>query len=69
MVIDIYSINGHRSKRIDLGYQLAGMYLNQNRAAYWDGKSDLGETVVSGMYFVQFTTDKKTQTRRLVIVK
>ena len=69
VVIDIYSINGHRSKRIDLGYQLAGMYLNQNRAAYWDGKSDLGETVVSGMYFVQFTTDKKTQTRRLVIVK
>ncbi|MDP6599596.1 MAG: T9SS type A sorting domain-containing protein, partial [Candidatus Poribacteria bacterium] len=67
--IEIYTIGGHRLRRIDLGYQLAGMYLDQNRAAYWDGKSELGETVASGVYFVQFTTDDQTQTRRLVILK
>ena len=67
--IEIYTIDGRRLRRIDLGYQLAGMYLDQDRAAYWDGKSDLGETVASGVYFVQFTAGKQMQTRRLVILK
>ena len=67
--IEIYTIDGRRLRRIDLGYQLAGMYLDQDRAAYWDGKSDWGETVASGVYFVQFISSKQMQTRRLVILK
>ncbi|MDP6599346.1 MAG: SUMF1/EgtB/PvdO family nonheme iron enzyme [Candidatus Poribacteria bacterium] len=48
------------------------IYVNWHDAvayAEWDSKSDLGEAVASGVYFVQFTTDDQTQTRRLVILK
>ncbi len=30
------------------------MYLTQERAAYWDGRSNTGESVSSGVYFYHF---------------
>ncbi|MDP7279517.1 MAG: hypothetical protein QGG39_06495, partial [Candidatus Poribacteria bacterium] len=57
VTIEIYSFDGQLVRKLDLGHLSAGLYLSQDRAAYWDGKSDLGETVASGVYFVQFTTD------------
>ena len=67
--IEIYSFDGQLVRKLDLGHLSAGLYLSRDRAAYWDGKSDLDETVASGVYFVQFTADGHTQTRRLVILK
>ena len=69
VTIEVYGFDGQLVRKLDLGHLSAGLYLSQDRAAYWDGKSELGESVASGIYFVQFTTDDQTQTRRLVILK
>ena len=39
------------------------------RAAYWDGRNDLGERVSSGVYFYQLSGQSFHQMKRMVIVK
>ena len=67
--VSIYDSNGARIRTLSLGYQSAGFYQNQGRAAYWDGRNDLGEPVASGVYFYQLTTPAFQQTRRMLILK
>ena len=67
--ISIYDTTGKLIRKLSLGYQSAGFYNSQGRAAYWDGRNALGERVASGIYFYQLTTPTFQQTRRLVIVK
>jgi hypothetical protein len=60
-----------------LGKKQAGSYITKERAAYWDGRDDLGQRVASGVYFytmqVEYpkgdATGKYTETRRMVILK
>ena len=37
----------------------------RSRAAYWDGKNALGESVASGIYFYTLTVDNFRATRRM----
>ena len=67
--ISIYDTTGQLVRTLPLGFQSAGFYNSQGRAAYWDGRNALGERVASGLYFYQLTTPSFQQTRRLVIVK
>ena len=67
--ISIYDTTGRLIHTLSLGFQSAGFYNSQERAAYWDGRNALGERVASGIYFYQLTTPSFQQTRRLVIVK
>ena len=67
--ISIYDTTGKLVRTLSLGFQSAGFYNSQGRAAYWDGRNALGERVASGIYFYQLTTPAFLQTRRLVIVK
>ena len=67
--ISIYDTTGQLVRTLSLGFQSAGFYNSQGRAAYWDGRNALGERVASGVYFYQLTTPSFEQTRRLVIVK
>ena len=67
--ISIYDTTGQLVRTLSLGFQSAGFYNSQGRAAYWDGRNALGEGVASGLYFYQLTTPSFQQTRRLVIVK
>ena len=67
--ISIYDTTGKLVRTLSLGFQSAGFYNSQGRAAYWDGRNALGERVASGIYFYQLTTPSFQQTRRLVIVK
>ena len=67
--ISIYDTTGKLVRTLSLGFQSAGFYNSQERAAYWDGRNALGERVASGIYFYQLTTPSFQQTRRLVIVK
>ena len=71
--IAIYEISGKLVRTIDLGFQHAGIYTTRGRAAYWDGKSDLGERVASGVYFYSITAkgdeSSFTAARRMVILK
>ena len=67
--VSIYDTTGQLIRTLSLGFQSAGFYNSQGRAAYWDGRNALGERVASGIYFYQLTTPSFEQTRRLVIVK
>ncbi|MDE0014856.1 MAG: T9SS type A sorting domain-containing protein [Candidatus Poribacteria bacterium] len=67
--ISIYDTTGRLVRTLALGFQSAGFYSSQGRAAYWDGRNALGERVASGIYFYQLITPTFHQTRRLVILK
>ncbi|MCE2415884.1 T9SS type A sorting domain-containing protein [Candidatus Poribacteria bacterium] len=67
--ISIYDTNGRPIRTLSLGYRSAGFYQDQGRAAYWDGRNDLGEPVASGIYFYQLITPSFQQTRRMLILK
>ncbi|MDD9974668.1 MAG: T9SS type A sorting domain-containing protein, partial [Candidatus Poribacteria bacterium] len=67
--VSIYDTTGQLVRTLSLGFQSAGFYNSQGRAAYWDGRNTLGERVASGIYFYQLTTPSFQHTRRLVILK
>ncbi len=67
--ISIYDATGGLVRTLTIGYQPEGFYHNRGRAAYWDGRNTLGESVASGIYFYQLITPSFQQTRRLIIVK
>lgn len=67
--IRIYAVNGTLVRTLNLGYQPAGMYQQRSRAAYWDGRNQLGESVASGVYFYTLTAGDFTATRKMLIRK
>jgi len=67
--ISIYDATGGLVRKLTLGHQSEGFYHNRGRAAYWDGKNTLGESVASGIYFYKLETPSFQQTRQLVILK
>ena len=69
VTLTIYDINGQMVRRLALGHQAAGMYQSRSRAAYWDGRNQLGESVASGLYFYSLTAGEFTATRRMLILK
>jgi len=69
VTIRIYSSTGQIVRHLDLGFQQAGYYVGKSRAAYWDGRNDLGERLASGVYFYQLHTPEASATRKMVIQK
>ena len=69
VTLHIYSVNGTLVRTLALGHQPAGMYHNKNRAAYWDGKNEIGEAVASGLYFYTLSAGDFTLTRKMLIRK
>ena len=69
VTIRIYSAAGQLVRHLDLGFQQAGYYIGKSRAAYWDGRNDLGERLASGVYFYQLSTPESSATRKMVIMK
>ena len=69
VLITIYDARGRVVRRLDLGHQHEGYYTTQNRAAYWDGRNNVGERVASGIYFYTLTAGDFTTTRKMVILK
>jgi hypothetical protein len=69
VMIKIFNLQGRLVRTLRLGHQPAGYYLNQSRAAYWDGRNESGERVASGVYMYQLVTPSFQQTRRLVVLK
>ena len=57
VTVRIYAVDGVLVRRLVLGHRAAGIYHDQNRAAYWDGKNDVGEVVASGLYFYTLSTE------------
>ena len=76
--VHIYDLKGESVGHLNVGFQAAGTYRTQSRAAYWDGRNSVGESVASGTYFYTLTAHYRNQnlsesqftaTRRMVIVK
>ena len=65
----IYTLKGTLVRTLALGHQPAGMYRSRSRAAYWDGRNQVGEAVASGVYFYTLTTGNFTATRKMLILK
>ncbi|MCY3742747.1 MAG: dockerin type I domain-containing protein [Candidatus Poribacteria bacterium] len=69
VTLTIYDVRGVLVRALTLGHQPAGVYQSRGRAAYWDGKNQLGEKVASGLYFYTLAAGDFTATRKMLIQK
>ena len=69
VTLRIYSVSGSLVRTLALGQMPAGVYQSRTRAAYWDGKNGVGESVASGIYFYTLTAGEFTATRKMLIRK
>ena len=69
VTVRIYTVNGILVRTLHLGHQPTGLYHQRSRAAYWDGKNQLGEPVASGVYFYTLAAGDFTATRKMLIRK
>ena len=67
--ITIYDTRGSIIRRLELGHQHPGYYATKERAAYWDGRNEVGERVANGIYFYQLQADQLSLLRKMVILK
>ena len=69
VTLTIYDMSGQLIRRLAVGHRAAGMYRSRGRAAYWNGRNQLGESVASGLYFYTLTAGEFSGTRRMLILK
>jgi hypothetical protein len=64
----IFNIKGQKIKTIFRG-NIAESQIGIMQSFIWDGTNDLGKTVSSGVYFYQYESISKTQTKKMLLVK
>lgn len=70
VIIRIYNSTGRLVRTLDLGEEPPGAYFSRERAAYWDGKNQQGESLGSGVYFYQLVTDDDfSATKKMFVVR
>ena len=69
ITVRIYTVKGELIRSINVGKKAAGAYTSRQRAVYWNGKDDTGQSVGSGVYFYQLLADDFSETRRMVVMK
>ncbi|MAF09382.1 hypothetical protein CMK11_02935 [Candidatus Poribacteria bacterium] len=69
VTVRIYGLDGKVVQKLDLGYQPMGEYRARGRAAYWDGRNEIGERVASGVYVYELLAGEERAVRRMVISK
>ena len=67
--ISIYNAKGQLIRTLHFSNKNAGVYVTKGKAAYWDGKDNVGEKVASGVYFYTLLSEEFTATRKMIIVK
>jgi hypothetical protein len=60
----VYNATGERVRILVAGYRNAG-----RTAVRWDGRSDKGTAVASGMYLIRLRVGRESQTRKVLMVK
>ena len=69
VTLRIYAVDGQIVRTLALGHRGAGIYMERERAAYWDGRNAVGESMASGVYFYTLTAGDFMATRKLLIRK
>ena len=69
VTLTIYDGVGRVVRTLEIGHQVAAVYESRSKAAYWDGRNELGEQVASGVYFYHLSAGDYSATRRMVILK
>ena len=69
VMLTIYDMRGHAVRTLAVGYQPPGVYRSRDRAAYWDGRNEMGETVANGVYFCTLRAGDYTATRKMLVSK
>ena len=69
VTLKIYSIDGYLVRQLVLGYKPNGFYHTQGRAAYWDGRNEMGEPVSSGIYFYILNAGDFKASRKMLVIK
>jgi hypothetical protein len=62
--ITVYNILGAKVRTLVDEFRVAGLHQTD-----WDGKSDDGQRVASGVYFYRIVTEGYTSTRKMVLMK
>ena len=69
VTVSIHAPNGALIRVLALGYQPTGVYQSRDRAVYWDGKNEVGESVANGVYFYTLKAGDFNATRKMLIRK
>lgn len=69
VIIRIYNISGRLVRTLNLGHKHAGFYTTKDKAAYWNGRNEVGEQVASGIYFYTIQAGEFTATRKMLMLK
>ena len=69
VTVAIHTADGKLVRTLALGQLPAGIYQDKDRAAYWDGKNEQGESVASGVYFYTLKADDFSTTKKMLIRK
>lgn len=67
--IQIYDMRGQIVRTLSLGRLKTGYYDDRLKAAYWNGISETGEIISSGVYFYHLRAGDYSAVRRMVILK
>jgi outer membrane protein assembly factor BamB/flagellar hook assembly protein FlgD len=69
VVIRIYDLRGRLVRKLALGRLKAGIYERRDRAAYWDGRNEMGESVSSGIYVIELSVGGFRAVRRMCLIR
>jgi len=64
VTLEVYNVIGQRIRILMDRYCTAGAYTVE-----WDGKSESGQAVASGIYFYRLTSDEYSRTRKMMLMK
>lgn len=62
--LEVYNVIGQRIRTLMDQYCGAGEY-----SVEWDGRSESGQSVASGIYFYRLTSDEYSRTRKMMLMK
>ncbi len=69
VTIHIHNSTGQLVRHLSLGTMPAGDYFSQSKAIHWDGRSQTGEPVSSGVYLYTINAGDFSATRKMLIRK
>jgi hypothetical protein len=60
---------GDDFRTLDQGFKKSAEDITRDKAAYWDGRNDMGDGVATGVYFYRIEAGEFSATKKMVILK